>query len=101
MLTKFTPGVNFNNYLLAVFTPRDPKSEKKTDILTVFFVLLGSALVKATCKNINEIVYLTKKVYWQLFLLLIIYFTNTLLLKTFLDFKYQYLCPHVHYPPKN
>ncbi len=28
----------------------DPKSAKKTDGLTVFFVLLGSALVKAASK---------------------------------------------------
>jgi hypothetical protein len=35
---------------VAAFTGADPKSAKKTDNLTVFFVLLGSACVKARRK---------------------------------------------------
>jgi len=42
------PGVNFTNILCAAFTRADPKSTKKTDDFTVFFVLLGSARVKAS-----------------------------------------------------
>jgi len=41
------PGVNINNILHAAFMGADPKSTKKTDNLTAFFVLLGSAHVKA------------------------------------------------------
>jgi len=50
MLMKLTLGVNFINVLWAAFTWADPKSAKKTDSLTVFFVLLGSARV-----NVGEI----------------------------------------------
>jgi len=39
--------VNFINILRAAFTRADPKSTKKTDDLTVFFALSGSAHVKA------------------------------------------------------
>jgi len=42
-LVKSTPGVYF------------PKAQKDTDDLTVFFVLLGSACVKATHKHVGEI----------------------------------------------
>ena len=41
------PGVNFTNVIRAAFTRADPKSAKKLLKLTVFFVLLGSARVKA------------------------------------------------------
>jgi len=41
------PEVNFINILPAAFTSTDPKSVKKTDNLTVFFMLSGSALAKA------------------------------------------------------
>jgi len=40
-------GVNFTNVLQTAFTQADPNSAKKTDYLTVFFGLSGSALVKA------------------------------------------------------
>jgi len=39
--------VNFINVLQADFTLTDPIRAKKTDNLTVFFALLGSASVKA------------------------------------------------------
>jgi len=37
---------DFTNILREAFTQTDPKSAKKTDGLTVFFVLLGSARIK-------------------------------------------------------
>jgi len=40
-------GFNFINILLAALAHADPKSAKKTDNLTVFLMLLGSAHVKA------------------------------------------------------
>jgi hypothetical protein len=42
--------VNFTNILLKAFNRADPKSAKKTDSLSVFFALLGSAGVKALLK---------------------------------------------------
>jgi len=42
-----TAGVNFINVLCTAFTLVDPKSVKKIGNLTVFFMLLGSARVKA------------------------------------------------------
>jgi len=42
----FRPGVNFINILGAAFMRTDPESAKKTDNLTVFFSLLGSAHIK-------------------------------------------------------
>jgi len=42
----------FHNILLTAFTLADPKSEKLTDILTVIFALLESALVKAAHKTL-------------------------------------------------
>ena len=47
-LMKLTAGVNFINILRLAFMCADPKSAKKIDNLTVFFVLSGSARVKAT-----------------------------------------------------
>jgi len=44
---KRITGVNFINVLRAAFALADPKSTKKTDNLTDFFALLGSACVKA------------------------------------------------------
>jgi len=41
------PCVNFVNVLQAAFAHKDPKSTIKTDNLTVFFVLSGSARLKA------------------------------------------------------
>jgi len=46
MWIKFTPGVIFTNILRAAFLCGDPKSPSKTDGLTVFFALLGSARIK-------------------------------------------------------
>ena len=51
MMLKLTPGVNFANVLQAAFLRADPKSTTiKLLNLTVFFVLLGSAGVKAAHK---------------------------------------------------
>jgi hypothetical protein len=47
MLMKLTTGVNFINIFCQALTHAYPKSTKNTDDLTVFFALLGSALVKA------------------------------------------------------
>jgi hypothetical protein len=41
--------------LREAFTHADPKSFKKTDDLTVFFALLGSAHVKALCKMLMKL----------------------------------------------
>jgi len=43
-------GANFINVLQAGFIRANPESAKKTDDLTVFFVLLGSVSVKAAHK---------------------------------------------------
>ncbi len=40
------PQLEVVNMFSAAFTRTDPKSAKKTDSLTVFFALLGSASVK-------------------------------------------------------
>ncbi len=55
MLMKLTPGVNFINILRAAFLSADPESAKKTDNLTVFFVLLGSASVKAASRTLMKL----------------------------------------------
>jgi len=47
MLVKLTPGVHFINVLQAAFTCTDSKSIKGTVKLSIFFTLLGSAIVKA------------------------------------------------------
>jgi len=47
MLMKLTPGVNFINVLRAAFLKSDPKSAKKTENMTVFWGLSGSARSKA------------------------------------------------------
>jgi hypothetical protein len=47
-------GFNFINVLQATFAHTDPQSAKKTDILTVFFVLWGSASVKAACRTLTK-----------------------------------------------
>jgi len=46
------PRVNFINILQATFTSADHKRAKKTDNLTVFFALLGSAFVKAVHRTL-------------------------------------------------
>ncbi len=43
---KKRSGVNFTNIFCTSSTPADPKSAKKTNNMTVFFVLLGSAGIK-------------------------------------------------------
>jgi len=50
-----TTGVNFINVLLGAFTRADPKSTKKTDDLTVFFALSGSACAKAACRMLMKL----------------------------------------------
>jgi len=52
---QLTPGVNFINALRAPFTCPDPKSAIKNENLTVFFVFLGSACVKASCKTLVKL----------------------------------------------
>ncbi len=50
------PEVYFTNVLQAAFIQKIPKSQKDTtDDLTVFFALLGSALIKAAQKHVGEI----------------------------------------------
>jgi len=44
------PVINFINVLQAAFMRANPKSAEKTDNLTVFFALSGSAQVKAARK---------------------------------------------------
>ncbi len=55
MLMKLTTGVSFIIILQAAFTPTDPESAKKTDILTVFFALSGSDWVKAARKMLMKL----------------------------------------------
>ncbi len=57
-LLKYRSSVNFINILREAFACADPKSAKKTDSSTVFFVLLGSVckmLVKSTTLGVNFI----------------------------------------------
>jgi len=54
-LMKLTAGVNFINVLLEAFRLEDPKSAKKTDNLTVFFALLGSASIKAASRTLMKL----------------------------------------------
>jgi len=44
-----TPGVDFINILLEAFTRADPKSEKTSQVVSLF-VLLGSVCIKAARK---------------------------------------------------
>jgi len=52
---SWSPRVNFTNILLEAFTCADPKTTKKNDSLTVFFVLLESAHVKASSKMLVKL----------------------------------------------
>ncbi len=54
-LKFMTLGVNFTNILQTAFAYKSSQKHKKTDGLTVFFALLGSALVKAAHKHVGEI----------------------------------------------
>ncbi len=54
-LMKLSPGVNFINVLQTAFLCTDPKSAKKNDNLTVFFVLLGSGHVKAASRMLMKV----------------------------------------------
>jgi len=49
------PGVNFTNIIRAAFPRADPKSAKNNVKLSVFFVLLGSAHIKAACKMLMKL----------------------------------------------
>jgi len=55
MLMKLTPGVNFIKILCTSFMLVDPKSIKKIDNLSIFFMLLGSAHVKAVCRTLMKL----------------------------------------------
>jgi len=50
ILMKLTTGLNFTNILQVAFMSTDPKSTKNTVNLSVNFVLLGYACLKAVCK---------------------------------------------------
>ena len=50
ILIELASGINFINIVWAAFTHADPKGAIKLLNLTVFFVLLGSACVKAACR---------------------------------------------------
>ncbi len=54
MMVKSTPGVNFINILWTAFMGAETKSEKKTDNLTVFLVLLGHVPIKAAPKMLMK-----------------------------------------------
>jgi len=56
VLGKLISGVNFTNVLRAAFTSADPKSAKNTVHLPVFFVLSGSANVKAAHKTLAKLI---------------------------------------------
>jgi hypothetical protein len=49
-LIKIQSGINFTNILHKAFTSTDNKSTKKTDSLTEFIAVLGSAHIKAAHK---------------------------------------------------
>jgi len=48
-------GVNFINILQSTFANSDPESTKKTDNLTVFFVLSGSVRIKAARRTLMKL----------------------------------------------
>jgi len=54
-MQTWTFAVNFINILQAAFTCADSKRAKKTDSLTVFFVRLGSASVKAVYRSLMKL----------------------------------------------
>ncbi len=49
------PGVNFINVCLSSFHTRRSQKCKKTDDLTVFFALQGSACAKAACRTMMKL----------------------------------------------
>ena len=49
------PGVNFINVLRAAFAHTDPESAKNTVKLSIFFVLMGSAIVKTVNKTLVKL----------------------------------------------
>jgi len=51
----YVAEINFIIVLRAAFACTDPESEKKTDGLTVFFVLSRSAQVKATHRKLMKL----------------------------------------------
>jgi len=52
---QMVTGDNFINVLQAAFEWADPKSVKKTDNLTVYFALSGSARAKAACRTLMKL----------------------------------------------
>jgi len=54
-VTILFTGVNFINVLPASFARKDPESATKTENLTVFFALLGSAHIKAAHKMLMKL----------------------------------------------
>jgi len=52
---ELTSGVNFINVLQAAFTSDDPKTQKNTVKLSVFFALLGSACIKTVHKALVKL----------------------------------------------
>jgi len=54
-LPSTAPGVNFINILLATLMLVDPERVKKIENLTIFFMLLGSASVKAVCRRLMKL----------------------------------------------
>jgi hypothetical protein len=55
MLMKLTTGVDFTNILHAAFRRADPISSKKTNGLTLFYAILGSALVNSASKMLVKL----------------------------------------------
>jgi hypothetical protein len=55
MLMKLTPGINFINVLQAAFTRADPESLKKTDNLTVFFLIWAPLIAGLTIRLTRQI----------------------------------------------
>jgi len=51
-----SPWIDFIKVLRAAFMHTDPKSTKKTDGLTIFFALLGSAHIKAVHKMLVKLI---------------------------------------------
>ncbi len=50
-----TPGLNFTNIFKLSFYARRSRKRKKTDDLTVFFMLLGSVSVKAVRRTLMKL----------------------------------------------
>jgi len=55
LVEKWDPGLNFTSICDKAFTSADPKGTKKTDNLTVFFALLGSAQAKDARRTLMKL----------------------------------------------